>query len=123
MKLINCFLGFFFLFLGAIGIILPLLPTTPFLLLASYFFIKSSKKLSNWLITHKLFGHYLDNYLKYKAVSNKTKFFAIIILWSSITASALIINHILIYIILDIVAISVSIHILKLKNIKKNKSG
>jgi uncharacterized membrane protein YbaN (DUF454 family) len=48
--------GFLLLALGIVGIVLPVLPTTPFLLAASFCFLKSSKRLHTWLMTHKHFG-------------------------------------------------------------------
>ncbi len=55
-KLLYIFLGWIFFLLGVIGIFLPLLPTTPFLLLAGFCFSKGSKKFHAWLINHKYFG-------------------------------------------------------------------
>lgn len=58
--------GFLSLGTGIIGIFIPVLPTTPFLLLAATCFIKSSKKLYQWLIDHRVFGKYIENYIKYR---------------------------------------------------------
>ncbi|WP_171208440.1 MULTISPECIES: YbaN family protein [unclassified Ruegeria] len=49
-------LGLFCVALAMIGVVLPLLPTVPFLLLAAFFFARSSTRLHTWLITHKTFG-------------------------------------------------------------------
>ncbi len=57
--------------LGVIGIMLPLLPTTPLLLLAAGCFIKSSTRLYKWLIHHKTLGPYVYNYLELRAISKK----------------------------------------------------
>lgn len=56
MKIIYATLGLLSLGLALIGIILPLLPTVPFLLLATFFFANSSERLHNWLISHPTFG-------------------------------------------------------------------
>ena len=58
--------GTFFLFLGLIGIILPLLPTTPFLLLAAACYARSSKKYHSWLLKNKLFGSYIKTIMMEK---------------------------------------------------------
>ena len=54
-------LGFISLILGIVGILLPLLPTTPFLLLSAYCFSRSSEKLNNYILNNKFFGQYIRN--------------------------------------------------------------
>jgi uncharacterized membrane protein YbaN (DUF454 family) len=64
-KIVFVVIGFLFLALGIIGIAVPVLPTTPFLLIASYCFLKSSKRLYNWIMKHPLFGPRLSRFQKY----------------------------------------------------------
>ena len=112
--------GFIFLILGIIGIILPILPTTPFLLLAAASFTRSSEKAYNWLLNSRILGRYIRNYREGKGIPLRAKIFAVSLLWIFILASALIFVSILwIQILLIIIAISVSIHIslIKPKNI------
>lgn len=59
--------------LGVIGIFLPLLPTTPFLLLASACFMRGSPRLNHWLRNHPTFGPILDNWYQHRAVSSTVK--------------------------------------------------
>ena len=59
MRIFFIFLGLMFVGLGIIGIPIPILPTTPFMLLAAYFFLRSSEKLNNWLRNHKYFKRFL----------------------------------------------------------------
>lgn len=73
MKYIYLGLAFLFLIIGAIGVVLPVLPTTPFLLLASYFFGKGSKRVQNWFLSTKLYKNHLDSFVKSKAMTMKTK--------------------------------------------------
>lgn len=73
-------LGFLFIGLGFIGIIIPGIPTTPFLLLSAWFFSKSSSFLENWLINHKIFGPLIRDWNKYKSISRKSKIIAVIII-------------------------------------------
>ncbi len=65
--------GILSLVLGVLGIFLPLLPTTPFVLLASACFVKSSPKFHNWLISHNTFGPIIKNWQTNRAVSSKVR--------------------------------------------------
>ncbi|MDH2997760.1 hypothetical protein A1D22_08585 [Pasteurellaceae bacterium LFhippo2] len=73
MKSIYIVLGFISLALGLIGIPVPGLPTTPFLLLSLFFFGKGSERLYNWFITTKLYDKYLRDYDKSRAMTMKQK--------------------------------------------------
>ena len=64
-KIVLVITGFLFLTLAIIGIAVPVLPTTPFLLIASYCFLKSSQRLYNWIMAHPLFGPRLLRFQKY----------------------------------------------------------
>ncbi len=72
--------GLIALAVGVIGIILPLLPTTPFLLLAAYCFTRGSERLNNWLITHTILGPPIINWRRYGAISAKAKRWALIVI-------------------------------------------
>ena len=67
--------------MGVIGIFVPGWPTTIFLIVASYFYIRSSRRLYNWLINNKLLGIYIKNYLLGKGMSLKAKLVSLIIMW------------------------------------------
>ncbi|NQU27807.1 MAG: DUF454 family protein, partial [Candidatus Marinimicrobia bacterium] len=66
-------IGILLVVLATVGIFLPLLPTTPFLLLAAACFFRSSDRLYRWLITHKWFGLYIKNYREHKAITKGAK--------------------------------------------------
>lgn len=111
--------GFIFVTIGVIGIFLPLLPTTIFLILASICFLKSSPKANEWLKNHKILGGYIDNYQNKTGLTRNAKIANISALWSSISLSAFVFtDQIYIRIILLAIAISVSIHLLMIKTKK-----
>lgn len=110
------FLGTFFLIISFIGIFIPILPTTPFLLLAAACYAKGSKKFYNWLINNKWFGEYIKNYRERKGIPFSVKIISITILWITIAFSIfIIVSNLLIQIILISIAIAVTIHILTIK--------
>lgn len=111
--------GHLSLSLGIAGIFLPVLPTTPFLLLSAACYVKSSEKLYNWLINHKLLGIYIKQYIKYKAVTVKTKTVSIALLWTVLGATVIFFIDInWLKLLLLCIAIAVTIHILHLKTFK-----
>lgn len=104
--------------LGIIGIFIPLLPTTPFLLLASACFLKSSERLYSWLTGHRLLGRYILCYQKHRALSITAKITTITLLWATIISSALLfISSIWVKALLLLIAIGVTTHLLLLKNL------
>lgn len=88
-KLILMFLGTISLFIGAIGIIIPGLPTTPFLLLAAGLYLHSSTRLYNYLISNKYIGPYILKFRSDKGMSIKLKIYSICIMWLMIFTSCL----------------------------------
>jgi uncharacterized membrane protein YbaN (DUF454 family) len=119
--------GMLCLFLGAIGIVLPILPTTPFHLASAGCFCKSSSRMYNWLLNNRLFGEYIKNYKEGKGIPMKTKIIALTVLWITIGFSTVfLLNRLLpsqlvipMQLIMVAVAIGVSIHILRLPTFKK----
>jgi len=112
--------GTFFVVIGIIGIFLPILPTTPFLLLAAWCYARSSEKFYNWLINNKWFGTYIKNYREGRGVPIKVKVLSISFLWLTIIFSVVfIVNNFYIRIILIGIAIGVTIHILTIRTLKQ----
>ncbi|MEJ9279937.1 YbaN family protein [Ureibacillus thermosphaericus] len=94
-KTLLIIIGLISLALGVFGIIVPLLPTTPFLLLSAACYIKSSEKLYQWLITHKVLGLYIQSFRSGKAIPIKVKLMAIGTVWLSFGFSAIfVVDHI-----------------------------
>ena len=107
--------------LGVVGIFIPVLPTTPFFLLAVFCYLRSSKKLYEWLMNHKIFGVYIYNYITYKAVLKSTKIGSIIFLWAGLTTSILLVNNWHVRLMLIVIGIGVSIHLIMLKTMDKSE--
>jgi len=111
--------GIISLLLGVIGIVVPLLPTTPFLLLSAACFVRGSDRLYQWLMEHKLFGRYIRNFREHKAIPLKTKILAVSLLWVTILYSILfVVNSVYVRILLATLAIAVTFHILHFKTLK-----
>ena len=104
--------------LGVAGIFVPLLPTTPFLLLTAACFIRSSDTLYQWLIKHRWFGSYIRNYRDHKAVSLNTKLFTLVLLWMTIGYSVIaVVNTTWIRLLLFFIAAGVTLHVLSLNTL------
>ena len=115
--------GTFCLTLGIIGIFLPLLPTTPFLLLAAGCYMRSSDKFYNLLIHNKYLGSYIENYRSGKGIPLKTKIFAIVMLWFTIGLSVVfIIPRLYLKLLLLGIAMAVTYHICSHKTLKERST-
>jgi len=79
-RLLWAFAGVVSIAIGAIGVILPLLPTTPFLLAAAYCFARSSPKLHDWLLDHPTFGPLISNWDRYGSIDRRSKSIAMIVI-------------------------------------------
>lgn len=73
MRILWALLGLICVGLGVIGIVVPLLPTVPFILLASYFFARSSERLHNWLLFHPTFGPFISDWQESGSIAPKVK--------------------------------------------------
>jgi uncharacterized membrane protein YbaN (DUF454 family) len=107
--------------LGTIFIVVPLLPTTPLLLLALACYCRSSKRMTNWILTNKYFGRYIKRYKEGKGIPLKTKVLAITTLWITICFSAFFMVHdwLAVQLILFAVAVGVTIHLVRLPTYKE----
>jgi uncharacterized membrane protein YbaN (DUF454 family) len=109
------------LVLGAIGIFLPILPTTPFLLLSAACYFRSSERMYNWLLGNRWFGKYIKNYREGKGIPLKTKVLAVAVLWAGILYSAIMVVDELFVaqLALLIIALGVSVHLIRLPTFRK----
>jgi len=110
--------------LGTIGIVLPLLPTTPLLLLALACYCRSSKRMTKWVLSNKYFGSYIRRYKEGKGIPIKTKIVAIAALWITISYSAFFIVNIwwIVQLILFAIATAVTIHLIRLPTYRQNQA-
>ena len=118
-KQIYLVLGMVFTGLGFVGVMLPLLPATPFLLLAVFFFGRSSKRFQNWLLTNRICGEYIRNYRDHRGMTPRTKITALVVLWISIGASCILgTDKVSVRILLIAAAIVATICIRRVKTLK-----
>jgi uncharacterized membrane protein YbaN (DUF454 family) len=115
-KAILIFAGTVCVALGVLGMFLPLLPTTVFLLMAAYCYSRSSERFHTWLLTNRLFGPYIKNYKTGKGISMRQKVSTISILWISIGFSIWMLGAGLwVTLLLLAIAIGVTVHLLWIK--------
>ena len=108
--------GTVFLVVGAVGIALPVLPTTPFLLLAAACYLRGSARMHNWLMTNRLFGTYLAAYRAGQGVPARTKVAAIALLWIGIGVSTgLLLKGLVIRLVLLAVGAAGTVHLVMLR--------
>lgn len=106
-------LGSFFLVLGAIGIFVPLLPTTPFWLLTCWFYLRSSGSLYRRVMRNRYFGTYIRDYMEEKAIPLRSKVISLGVMWTStLLTSFLLIDRLWIKVVLLAISAGVTWHIL-----------
>lgn len=107
--------------LGVLGALLPLLPTTPFLLAALFFFAGSSAKLHRWLLRWSFLRQFWENYRSGCGVPVRTKVFSLIFLWCGLAFSATMKHNLYYWGVLLLVGIAVSTHLILLKKYKRKE--
>ena len=119
MKIIFIISGSIALALGIMGIFMPLLPTTPFLLLAAALFFRSSPRLYEWLLNQKRLGPYIRNFREHKAIPLRAKIISVTLVWATLLYCAIFISeNIYLSIALLVLATAISWHILSYKTLK-----
>ena len=120
MKIVLIILGVVSLTLGIIGIFLPLLPTTPLLLLAAWCFVRSSERVYRWLVSNRYFGEYIRNFRENRAIPLHAKVVAVSMIWLTIGYCVVVIlDKWLLRIMLLAVAVAVTWHILSYATLHK----
>lgn len=106
--------------LGFLGIFLPLLPTTAFLLLAAWAYARSSHRFYHWLLNNRIFGKYITAYLEGKGMPMISKVSTTLLLWITILATTIFfVENIWIRILLLAIAVGVTLHIIMLPTMKR----
>ncbi|MBQ8271066.1 MAG: YbaN family protein [Bacteroidaceae bacterium] len=119
MKYLLIFLGTFSLLLGIIGIFLPLLPTTPFLLLSAALYFRSSKELYDWLLAHPHLGPYIRNFRENKAIPLRVKIVSVSLVWATLLYCTFgIAENLWLRLFFILLATGITIHILHFKTLK-----
>ncbi len=120
-KVFLIIVGIISLTLGGIGVFLPLLPTTPFVLLAAACFAGCSPTMHKWLCRSRFFGEYIENYRTNAGVSKSVKIKAILFLWAGLGLSAATVHKPLVWTILAAVGVCVSTYLIMMKT--KDEAG
>ena len=119
MKYLFAFFGTVSLVLGIMGVFLPVLPTTPFLLLAAALYMRSSQRLYDWLMSHKHLGAYIKNFREYKALPLRVKIVSVTMVWATLLYCAIsVAKEWWMSAMFIAIALGVTIHILSYKTLK-----
>ena len=119
MRYILTILGLISLGLGILGAFLPVLPTTPLLLLSAALFLRGNRRLYDWLMNHPKLGVYISNFMKHKAIPLRVKVVAVSMLWITLLYCAIwVAGHWAFRLFFILTAFGVTIHILSYKTLK-----
>lgn len=119
MKIFLTILGLISLGLGILGAFLPVLPTTPFLLLSAALFLRSNRGLYDWLLNHPRLGTYIRNFMEHKAIPLRVKVVSVTMVWVTLLYCAIFVaEHWALRALFLVIAIAVSIHILSYNTLK-----
>ena len=116
MKILFILLGTLSLVVGIIGIFLPVLPTTPLILLAAYCYYRGSRHMYHWLMSHPYLGSYIRNFTEKKVIPLHAKIVTLTLLWSSLLFCAYILDPIWLKALMMAIAIGVTWHILSYRS-------
>jgi uncharacterized membrane protein YbaN (DUF454 family) len=101
--------------LAILGIFLPILPTTPFLLLAAFLYARSSERFLHWLLTNRVFGAYIDNYRRGLGMPRREKILTVTALWLTIGFSAFyVVQVVWLKVLLGLIATGVTLHLVRI---------
>ncbi len=119
MKQLFTIFGLISLGLGILGIFLPVLPTTPLLLLAAFFFLRGNRRLYDWLMNHPKLGPYITDFMVHKSIPLHVKIVSVSLIWITLLNCALFIApHWALSLFFVALAAAITIHILSYKTKK-----
>jgi len=114
-RVIYLIIGTVALALGSLGLFLPVLPTTPFVILAAACYLRSSKRMHAWILQSRLFGETVENYQAGRGLKRDTKIRALVLMWATISISAFFfVDQLIFRGAMFLVAVGVTIYILGL---------
>ena len=116
MKILFLILGTLSLVLGIIGIFVPVLPTTPLLLLTAYCYYRSSERMYGWLMNHPYLGEYIRNFRENRIIPRRVKACTLILLWASLLFCAYTLDPLWLKGLMMVIAIGVTWHILSYRS-------
>lgn len=119
MKILLTALGLLSLGLGVLGIFLPVLPTTPLLLLAAALFLRGNRNLYDWLMDHPELGPYIRNFMEHKAIPLRVKVISVSLVWITLINCAIFVaEHWAFRLFFILLATAITVHILSYKTMK-----
>lgn len=121
MKILLNVVGCIAVVLALLGIFLPLLPTTPFLLLASACFLRGSERMHRWLLNNRLFGQYLSNIENRRGMPLRAKVITLALMWPSLAWSMIAVGQPLVTALLLLTGAGVTVYILRMKTLKPKR--
>ena len=113
-RILYLLLGWFSLLTGIIGIFLPLLPTTPLVLLAAWCFSRSSERFHSWLLNHKFFGPIVSDWQSSDGIPKRSRNRAIVFMWAGMLISILMVSRFWATIGLIAIGTCVSVYLLRM---------
>lgn len=115
MKIFLNIIGSIAVLLAILGIFLPLLPTTPFLLLASACYLRGSERMHRWLLNNRVFGSYIRNFEEHRAMPRRAKVIALLLMWASLFWSIYVVRSMPGKVLLATIGVAVTLYLLRLK--------
>ncbi len=110
--------------LGVVGIFLPILPTTPFLLLAAACYARSSDRLYQWLLNNRFFGEYIKNYREGRGLPLRLKILTILTLWLVVGFTTIfVVSALWVRIVLALIMASVTTHLVAIKTFRRGRES
>jgi len=109
---------------GLAGIVVPVLPTTPFLLLAALLYMRGSQRFYDALLGNRMVGRYIRSYLEGRGMSPRMKTWTLLWLWTMMAATAMLAtDRLTVRIILAIIGAGVTVHVLLIKNAERDANN
>jgi uncharacterized protein len=118
-RLLYVLAGHFFLVLGILGVVLPVMPGTPFIILASACYLRGSPRLYAWLQNHRFLGPYLRAFEEGKGLPARVKAIAIATMWIGITVTIVFFAPVIVAFVLVAIAVGVTIYLLRMPTLRR----